>query len=254
MPDARERFSDRVKHYAKYRPGYPPGVIHLLEQSCGLGSQSAVADIGAGTGIFTRLLLDTGCRVYGIEPNREMRVAAEESLAAYPRFTSVAGDAEDTRLAEASINLITVAQAFHWFDRSAARREFVRILRPDGCVALIWNERLVDTTPFLREYEALLHRHSADYAQVDHRNVSVEAVDAFFRPGRFERAAFPNEQRFDFEGLKGRVLSSSYMPAETDPAFPAVLDDLHRLFREYARGGQVVFEYVTNVYYGKLRA
>lgn len=253
MPDPKQRFSSRVANYEKYRPGYPGGVIDTLCEVCGLTPQSIVADIGSGTGLLSRLFLDLGCRVYGVEPNDEMRAAGERALSAYPRFTSLEGSAECSGLPGGSVDFVTAGQAFHWFDPPRARREFARILRPRGWVALVWNERRLDSTPFLREYEALLQRYATDYNQVDHRKVEADpfVLPAFFgsayRVDRFDLC-----QVFDFAGLEGRLLSSSYTPEPEDPTYQAMLDDLRRIFDRYQEGGKVTFEIDTRMFSGKL--
>src|SRR5271154_1515768 len=129
VQDPTARFSSRVEKYVRYRPSYPKEVVALLGKQCGLTAESVIADVASGTGIFTRLLLENGNRVFGVEPNAEMRRAGEEYLAAFPRFTSVAGTAEATTLPDHSVDIVTAAQAAHWFDRAKARREFVRILK-----------------------------------------------------------------------------------------------------------------------------
>ena len=151
MPsDSNTRFSDRVADYVRTRPGYPTAVLDILGTETGLNPATVVADVGAGTGLSAELFLRNGNTVFGVEPNREMREAAESLLAGYANFHSVAGSAESTTLPDASVDLIVAGQAFHWFDVPRARAEFRRILRPDGVVVLMWNTRRLDTTPFLR--------------------------------------------------------------------------------------------------------
>ncbi len=159
--DAKQRFSNRVGDYVRYRPSYPSALVDLLRAECGLRPDHVMADVGSGTGILSRMFLENGNRVFGVEPNDEMRHAGEDYLSTFKKFSSIAGSAEATTLADASLDFVTVAQAFHWFEPAAARTEFQRILRRDGFVVIVWNDRLFDTTPFLREYEALLHRLSA---------------------------------------------------------------------------------------------
>jgi SAM-dependent methyltransferase len=207
-PDPTKRFSSRVDAYVNYRPSYPEALIPWIERECGLTAQARIADIGSGTGILSRLFLDFGCHVFGVEPNADMRHAAERVLAAEPRFHSVDGRAEATTLAEGSVDFVTAGQAFHWFDPAAARAEFRRILTPPGWVVLVWNERLV-TPGFLTEYEDLLQRLSTDYGRVDHRQVGAEAIGQFFGHEEWLSASFPNHQDLDWEGLRGRLLSSS---------------------------------------------
>ncbi len=249
--DSVKRFSTRADNYAKYRPGYPAEVIDILEQSCGLRKTSTIADVGSGTGIITELFLKNGNAVFAIEPNAAMREIAERLLIAYPKFVSVDGTAEETALPGQSVDLIVAAQAFHWFDRRLARQEFVRILKPNGRVALIWNERRLDSTPFLRAYEALLLRYGTDYQTVRHENVASEIAD-FFAPSGFQLENLKNYQHFDFDSLKGRVLSASYTPEPDHPNFEPMLTKLQEVFSTNERDGTVSFEYETRVYYGHL--
>jgi len=249
--DSTERFSSRVANYVRYRPGYPSEIIDLLSQACGLRPDCVVADIASGTGIFTRLLLEHGNRVFGVEPNTDMRRAGEEFLQPYSNFTSVAGTAEATTLENCSVDVVTAAQAAHWFDRAKARREFVRILKPGGWVALIWNERLTDGTPFLRDYERLLATYGTDYHEVRHERTTDEIAD-FFAPSRFESRELANRQELDYEGVEGRLLSSSYTPQEGDPKYPLMLQELKRIFDCYKKDGKVAIEYATRVFYGQI--
>jgi SAM-dependent methyltransferase len=251
VTDPRLRFSSRVENYARYRPGYPPEVVELLKSECGLTSDSAAADIASGTGIFTRLLLQNGNRVFGVEPNPEMRRAGEELLAGFPQFSSVAGAAEATTLPDHCVDMITAAQAAHWFDREKARREFCRILKPGGWVVLLWNERSVDATPFLKAYERLLQTYSTDYHEVRHEH-TTSSIDAFFAPSPFQERVFETKQELDYSSLEGRLLSSSYMPQAEQPNYGAMLRELQRIFDDHQSGGLVVLQYRTRLYYGKL--
>ncbi len=251
MKDPTLRFSDRVENYIKYRPSYPRGVVELLCRRCGLGRDTVVADIGAGTGIFARLLLGSGCRLFAVEPNREMREAAIGFLAGYPGLVVVDGTAEDTKLATASIDLITAAQAFHWFDPNRTKQEFRRIARPDAWTVLVWNTRLTDATPFLRDYESLLLRYCRDYSAVDHRKAASDRISPFFSPAPFESATFDSRQRFDLDSLIGRLLSSSYAPNPGEQDHEALMNELRRLFDLHQQAGGVEFLYKTEVYFGR---
>jgi ubiquinone/menaquinone biosynthesis C-methylase UbiE len=251
MPSSIERFTSRVETYAKYRPTYPPEVIQLLVAECGMTPNAVVADVGCGTGILAELLLKNENEVLGVEPNPAMRAAAENQLRNYPKFRSVAGTAEATTLPPRSVDLITVGQAFHWFDASAARVEFARILRPKGFVALIWNDRRLDSTEFLRNYEALLRKYGTDYAKVQEINPR-DVITSFFAPNEFKVKKFPNHQEFDFEGFEGRVFSSSYTPEQGNPSFEPMLKALRELFDTHQHKERVAFEYDTKVFYGQL--
>lgn len=251
MSSPTERFSSRVETYAKYRPGYPAEVIELLRSECGLTPVSIVADVGSGTGIFSKLLLKNGNTVIGVEPNEAMRGAAENILRGYSKFQSVNGSAEATTLPNGSVDLITAGQAFHWFNAIAARDEFGRILRPGGFVALIWNDRRLDSTAFLRDYEILLREYGTDYAKVQEFDPR-DQISKFFAPRSFKYREFPNRQEFDFEGFKGRVLSASYTPEPGDTKFEPMIKALQVLFDSREENGSVAFEYDTRVFYGQL--
>jgi SAM-dependent methyltransferase len=252
MRDPTERFGDRVDDYVRYRPGYPEQLIGLLRSECGLGSGRDVADIGSGTGKLTELLLATGARVFAVEPNGGMRQAAERLLGRVPGFVSIGGRAEATGLPAASVDLVTAAQAFHWFDQAAARTEFRRILRPGGVAALVWNERDDAASAFLRDYEDCLRRFSVDYGEVDHRHAaSREHIASFFAPGGFREAEFPNRQDLDLDGLRGRYLSTSYALPRGHPRFDEVMTALADLFRHHQQDGAVCFVHRTRVYHGR---
>jgi SAM-dependent methyltransferase len=249
--DPTQRFSSRVGNYVRYRPGYPPALIDLLRKECGLNSSAIIADVASGTGIFTRMLLENGNRVFGVEPNADMRKAGEEFLRGYPQFASVEGTAEATTLADHSVDLVTAAQAAHWFDRERARREFIRICRSGGWTVLIWNERRTESTLFLREYEQLLLSYGTDYQNVRHERTTQE-IEAFFAPSGFQLRTFDYVQQFDYAALEGRLLSSSYTPQADDVAYAPMLRELRRIFDARQVDGRVAFEYDTLVYFGRL--
>jgi SAM-dependent methyltransferase len=248
--DALTRFSTRVEDYIRYRPGYPAEVVESLTREFGLRPTHVVADIGSGTGISAELFLRNANSVFAVEPNADMRAAAEKLLADYPAFNSIAGRAEATTLADASVDWLVAAQAFHWFDVDAARREFRRILRPDGRALLMWNNRRADTA-FMKDYEALIQKFALDYNQINHENAETDGrIERFFGGGGFERRTFANQQVFDFDGLRGRVTSSSYMPNAEHPSFAAMIAELQRLFDRHANGGRVQFDYDTKLWVG----
>ena len=246
------RFSSRAKNYAKYRPSYPAGVIDVLRRDCGLSQDSKVADIGSGTGLLAKLFLDFGCEVFGVEPNAEMRQGGEACLAGYGRFHSLNGQAENTGLRPASMDLVAAGQAFHWFEPVAARVEFRRILRRPAWVALIWNERRVAGDPFLEGYEELLERYASEYARVDHRRIDRGQLSAFFEHSDWKTASFENDQCFDLDGVRGRLLSSSYAPPEGAPGHEELMQELDRLFTATQQDGKITFAYETKMHYGPL--
>lgn len=246
-----ERFSDRAENYVKYRPHYPEAIISCLAQEAGLTPETVVADIGAGTGISSLPFLENGNKVLAVEPNKEMREMAEKLLHRYPNFSVVAGTAERTMLPDACAGLIVAGQAFHWFSQNAAKPEFRRIGNKDAYVALIWNERQTGTA-FEKEYEKLLAQFAIDYKETSHRNVSAAQLADFFSPSPYTEHTFRNAQMFDFSGLKGRLLSSSYAPGEDHPSHKPMIHRLEELFERHKEHGMVKFHYTTRLYIGKL--
>lgn len=250
--DPLARFSDRAEDYAKYRPHYSPDVVHALKQACGLSSEHLIADVGCGPGMLAEIFLENSNRVIGVEPNREMRIAGEKYLAGHPNFRAVDGSAESTSLDNASVDFVIAGQAFHWFRPPEARVEFARILKPGGWAVLVWHDRSVDATPFLRAYEEFLRKYSNDYEQVTHKYLaSYEALERFFAPDRMRLIKQRNQQRLDYDGLRGRLLSSSYIP-KSGERHDAMMEALPRLFSDHATDDHVVLEYDTKIYYGHL--
>lgn len=251
MSDSTQRFSNRVDNYVKYRPYYPIEIIFFLEKQIGFNKDFIVADIGSGTGIFSQLFLDYGNKVYGVEPNEPMRNKAEELLNQYSLFKSINGTAEQTMLQDENIDLVTAAQAFHWFDAQKTKTEFKRILNTSGYCCLIWNERLV-ASAFEKAYEQLLKDYSTDYTKVDHRNIDDKKIEAFFSPNKIIKQSFSNKQVFDFDGLKGRLLSSSYAPDETHSNHNAMIKALKNLYDSFNENNSVHFDYETKVFLSKM--
>jgi len=247
-----ERFTDRVDNYVRYRPGYPSEVLEALRHECGLLPEHTVADIASGTGIFTRLLLANGNRVFAVEPNAEMRAASALLKESFPNLTFVTGTAEETTLPAASVDFVTAAQAAHWFHPQQARTEFKRILKPGGWCVLLWNERLVSGTPFLEDYEKLLHTYCAEYKEKRHGKTGVIAQE-FFGDDGYQERIFKYHQQFDFAGLSGRLLSSSYCPLSGDPAHAPMMQELERIYQTHARHNAVQIDYDTRVYFSQLK-
>jgi ubiquinone/menaquinone biosynthesis C-methylase UbiE len=248
ISDSKKRFSNRVENYIKYRPGYPEEIINFLSKEINLTSSWKIADIGSGTGILSELFLKNKNAVLGVEPNAEMRNAGEQQLKRYINFRSINGSSEITTIESSSIDLITAGQAFHWFDIGKSKKEFSRILKENGCVLLIWNNRKIDTSLFLKDYEKLLINYSIDYKRVDHKNVNDEILNKFFK--NYKLKIFQNYQVFNFEGLKGRLLSSSYAPMQDHPNYLFMINELEKIFHQNKINGKVKFEYDTELYYG----
>jgi len=251
--DAKQRFSNRVADYVRYRPGYPPALLDLLRAECGFNPGHVIADVGSGTGLLTKLFLENGNRVFGVEPNQEMRQAGDEYLQSFLKFRSVAGSAEATALGDASADFITAGQAFHWFDPQAARREFSRILKPNGWVVITWNDRRMEEAQLTREYEELLERFGIDYKRVKDAYPESEDIRSFLGAGVFSARDLPNQQILDWEGFRGRLRSSSFAPTEGHPNYAPMMSELERIYRTHERNGSVCMEYFTRVYFGQLR-
>jgi len=246
-----ERFSNRVENYVKYRPAYPSEILDLFRDEMNLQKKSIVADIGSGTGISAKLFLENGNTVFGVEPNEAMRRAAENFLEDFSNFRSVDGTAENTTLSDKSVDFIIAAQAFHWFDETKTRTEFKQVLKDNGFVVLIWNERQLDSNKFLRDYEQLLKDFGTDYEKVRHDNITAESLREFFQTD-FRQAIVHNSQTLDFDGLKGRILSSSYMPSVENERYSEMLIKLKSLFTEHAENGRIKVLYDTKVFYGQI--
>lgn len=251
--DPKKRFSSRVEKYIKYRPGYPQEIVEFLRENEILYPDSIIADIGSGTGILSGLFLREGNKVYGVEPNTDMRRAGENLLSKYSDFISVDGSAEDTNLEDNSIDIITSGQAFHWFNLEKARLEFKRILKLGGWVILIWNRRKKLKNEFLKEYEKFLLKFGTDYKAIERSKLDF---NKFFMRDKVEttynKVTFNNHQVFDYEGLEGRLLSTSYIPLSDHPKYSKMLLELKKLFKKFQENDRIRFEYETEVYYGKL--
>ncbi len=212
-----------------------------------------MADIGSGTGKLAERFLRHGNPVFGVEPNQAMRQAAESLLQAYPHFTSLDGRAEAIPLADASVDFIIAGQAYHWFDPDPARAEFVRILKPGGWVVLAWNER-DENTSFAAEYDQMLGSLLPDYATVTHKRLDDNQLQDLLDLRSFHKAEFSFKQTFDFIGLKGRTLSSSYSPQPGQPGHDELVSALADLFERHQQNGVVDLVYCTNVYFGQFTA
>lgn len=247
-----ERFSDRVADYVRYRPTYPTALTDWLRKAHGVTADWRIADVGAGTGISSKMFLDAGHAVIAVEPNAAMRGAAVAWLANHPTFSAVDGRADATTLDDASVDLVSVAQAFHWFDPESTRHEFHRILRPGGLAAIYWNSRRLAGTSFLEGYETLLQIYGTDYTSVAERYADESRMRAWFGQGWRGAASFDHRQLLDFDALRGRLMSSSYAPQPGHPKHEAMIEALRRLFDACAVDGRVSFDYDTQVYVGEV--
>ncbi len=251
--DSKERFSDRVNDYHKHRPTYPVQIISILQKEKALPPDAVVADIGSGTGMLTKLFFAQTKTVYAVEPNEAMRLQAEKDFYDVLNFVSINGSAEATTLPPASLDLITAAQAFHWFDRDKTRFEFKRILKPNGFVALVWNYRDIENDDLQRDYENILRTHIPRYKQLDHKTMTDDKIDNFFGTTDIKRYVLPNTQFFDLPSLKGRLLSSSYVPKPPNGITQRILESVDALFEHFQHNGKIRFVYQTQIYLGPLR-
>jgi SAM-dependent methyltransferase len=250
MFSSKSRFTDRVSLYQQYRPSYPVAAFDFIAEASQLDANSKVADIGSGTGISAKILLEKGFEVFAVEPNDSMRMAAEDDLRLYPKFHSIAASAENTSLDSESIDIVVAAQAFHWFDKSQFKKECFRIGKSSFSIALIWNDRDI-SQPFQKAYESFLQEFSIDYNAVNHLNISDETLEAFLAPSEMKKASFPYAQKFDLEGLIGRAASSSYLPGPGHERYGAMKNALITIFQAFEQDGFVIFAYITRVYFSK---
>lgn len=253
MDDSKLRFSNRTGNYVRYRPAYPVEIITFLKDTCGLTTGSAVADVGSGTGLLSELFLESGYRVFGVEPNKEMREAAEYRLGDQPGFESVASSAESTTLPQSSVDLVVAGNSFHWVDPGSARTEFSRVLKPGGRAAIVWNVPKESGDSLLESFQELLSRHRVREGWASEpEDVYESTAAAFFGAGSYERASFSSSQSLDLESFKGLVHSYSIMPAEEEQGSVEMVQDLEGVFRANESGGRIVLEYVVYVYCGIL--
>lgn len=252
IPNPTQRFSGRVESYRRYRPAYPAEIVDVLRRPCGLGPDSTIADVAAGTGLLTEIFLAAGFAVTAVEPNAEMRAACAHLQQDYPKLHLVDGTAEATSLARHSTDLITVAQAMHWFDLDRTRAEFVRILKPGGWCAVLYNNRHPGGDAFHEGYEQILLEFGIDYAAVKGQHMGRKRLAAFFAPGAMECTVLPNEQSFSLEGVEGRILSSSYMPQPGHPRFAAMRQAIRSLFERTQSDGFVTMKHDCVVCRGRL--
>jgi SAM-dependent methyltransferase len=248
-----ERFTGRVEAYRRYRSRFPPEIIPLLQQRCGLTTNSVIADIGAGTGMFAELFLENGNTVFAVEPNAEMRAACDELALSHPALTCVDGAAEATRLPDGAIDFVTVGRAFHWFDREKCRPEFLRILRPGGWVVIATLGARKGPDPLSRDLELLLREHGLDYAAVRHWYNVDDAVRQFFKGSKAQEADFQNIEKLSYEDFEGHTLSLSVTPQPGHPRFPAFQEALRKYFERYQSEGRIPLPARCKVVFGQLR-
>jgi SAM-dependent methyltransferase len=246
-----ERFSGRAELYHDSRPHYPPGILTVLEEQCGLTAGSLIVDVGAGTGLLAELFLKNGNPVIAVEPNGAMRGTLTTLRSSYPQLTPVDAVAEAIPLGNHSVDFITAGTAFHWFDLAAVRLEFPRILKPGGWVVIAVNDRRLGPEPFLMEYELLLARFGRDFAEVTERH-HPRREEEFFAPGHCRTLLLENRQEMDLAALESRILSSSFMPLPGDAEYPELHAEIVSLFERHQKEGRVEMLYNCRVRYGQV--
>lgn len=245
-----EKFTGKADIYAKYRPSYPSEYIDYLISYNNLTPDAVVADIGSGTGKLTRLLLERNLKVLAVEPNNHMRSVAEAELNEIPGYISMKGTAEGTGIDEESVDLITVAQAFHWFDAEKFKLECRRILKPDANVALVWNCR--DFSNSLNvENEDICRKYCASFNGFHNGFGDMPQLDIqFYREGKYDYQEFACSLAYDLDGFIGRNLSASYAPGETEEHYSGFVEAIAQLFKKYMREGIVLVPIKTRSYIG----
>jgi SAM-dependent methyltransferase len=241
------RFSGKAQMYSKYRPGYPKAILNILSEETDFERAKIVADIGSGTGLLSKVFLENGNKVFGVEPNDEMRSLAEKNLSGFDYFVSVKGTAENTGLDSRSVDLVAAGQALHWFDRDACRSEFARILI-GGNVLIVYNERSKDKKGAMEAYENVTNKHTKKTEVPD---IDDDFLSKFFKKG-YKKFSVPNEQSLDFEGLLGRAESASYLPSQGQEGFVEMKHDLQTLFNAHQKNGRITLEYSTLLFLGQI--
>jgi ubiquinone/menaquinone biosynthesis C-methylase UbiE len=249
IEDYTQRFTGRAEAYSKYRPSYPKQVLNILEKEMSFDSSKIVADVGSGTGILSRLFLENGNRVFGVEPNDDMRSIAESSLARFQRFISIKGSAGNTTLEDRSVDLISVAQALHWFDPEKSWNEFKRITKQGGYLCILYNDRKIDSgSGIMKRYEEIIERYVRNKPKTE--RVENDNLSKFFSGWSFRKFSIPNEQTLEFEGLVGRVCSASYMPRQSEENFLEMKRELEDMFSKYQKDNKITLSYDTNIFLG----
>ena len=246
-----ERFTGKADIYKKFRPGYPKEFIDYLYTQAGFSKESVIADIGSGTGIFSRLLLERGSRVCCVEPNGDMRRTAERDLSEFENFFSINALADNTGLPENSIDLVTAAQAFHWFDRHTFKSECRRILKYGGKVVLVWNIRDHEHE-IIKKDHIIRARYCVDTKGLGESGGPPKDIGDFFMDKACEVKIFRNDLQSDKEGYIGRNLSASYAPKEDlhPEKYRGFVEELTALFDEYSINGKMDFPHFTQSFVG----
>ena len=251
-PEDPTPYQGRAEYYGRARPTYPNLVITHLEEAGFLQRGMEIADIGAGTGKLSRLFLKAGYSIAAVEPEVDMREVAQRDLASYPDFHLYPGSSRAIPLLDQSVDLIAVGQAFHWFEQSSAKREFLRVLRHPKKLVTVDNRTVSGLETFWGTLREFLRAFIIDIPISSPYKGDRDAgrAEFFFR---HKLVTFPNNQILDFEGLKERVLSISNKPLSSHSMHEPLMDALRQYFDSHQQNGTVTLEYETRVFYGELR-
>ena len=246
--DNTQKFSGKAQVYRQSRPSYSQELFTYLQQVFGLGQGNVVADVGSGTGILTRQLLEMGINVFAVEPNLDMRLIAEQDLSDFAGFVSVDATAEQTTLAEKSVDYVFAASAFHWFDPDAFKSECERILKPGGRVFLIWNEADLDEG-IQQGRRAIYEKYAPKFVGFSRERKEKPGIEEKFFDGKLAETHFPNPIIYNRERFIGRALSSSYALTKSDEHYAEFQSELNRLFDDFAVDGVITEAQETVLYY-----
>ncbi|MEL3971072.1 class I SAM-dependent methyltransferase [Rossellomorea oryzaecorticis] len=237
-------FDNKTKEYAIGRPSYPAEILKVMIE-LGVNNQSTIADIGAGTGILTHMLGSMECNVLAIEPNEHMLEECRKHCNELNNIQFIKAPAEKTSLKENSVDIITIAQAFHWFDKELCKKEFQRILKENGHVVILWNE-MQNNSQFAKEYTTLLNKYKVKTtAAISNFDPDEEKLNFFGQD--YTKVYYDNWQTVTEEGFTGGALSLSYTPSKLDNTYDEFVEELHQLFSEYQQNDKVTFHYKTEV-------
>lgn len=248
-----DKFNHLADIYEKYRPSYPEEYIKDIIIKCYLDSESLVADIGAGTGILTRQLLHNHLKVVGVEPNLDMRKVLKK-LETNKNFKAIEGTAEHTNLEDNSIDLIVVAQAFHWFDKEKFKKECKRILKPNGKVWILWNQ-LDETKEIVKEQKRIDDEYTNRFQEVNgilDANKKEEQIQGFFQCNIYEKKVVDNPLENDKERFIGANLSKSYSLKKENPNYDNYIEAFGQIFDRYSENGKIMIPNKTYGYLGKV--
>jgi ubiquinone/menaquinone biosynthesis C-methylase UbiE len=243
-----DRFLGKTDDYVKFRPGYPIEILDYLSKNHGFSSNAICAEVGSGTGKFSELLLQNKNKVFAVEPNGEMRGAAEKSLTAFQSFKSVSGDSVNTTLEKGSIDFIFCAQALHWFANENTAKEFKRILKPNGRVVIIWNKKAYEKSSFMKGIHKIFIEDCIDFLSVKLENIADKEILSSLFKDNYDSYSIDTKQTFNLDGLIGRMMSASYAPPEGHPKHQKFISEIKKLFQSEEKKGSVEFLYETVTY------